>query len=57
MHIRVAKELGVPVTEIRDIPGHWIGAAMTMFEWEFMEREQHKKRSNRTKKSPAHRGT
>lgn len=51
--IRIAKELGVPVTEVSELPAHWIAAVLTTFEWQRLESERSSKRSRRSSKPAA----
>lgn len=51
--IRIAKELGVPVTAVAELPAQWIAAALTTFEWQRLEHEKANKRHRRGTKPAA----
>lgn len=48
--MRVAKELGIPVTHLARTPRHWITAALVRLEWEHQEHERQSRR--RTRRAP-----
>lgn len=53
MAIRLGKELGVPAPQVMDQPARWLGAAMTVLEWNRLEAEKASKRNRRGAGKPA----
>lgn len=49
--IQVAKELGVPVTEVDNLPEHWLYSVRTLWAWQDLERKRASKRANHKKTS------
>ena len=53
MAMRLGKELGIPAHEVMTQPAHWLGAAMTVLEWNRLEAEKASKRHRRGSGKPA----
>jgi len=49
--IQVGKELGIPATEVEDLPEYWKGTVRTLWAWQDLERERDRRRSARKSKT------